>query len=535
MLRVPLPLCRWRVQHPHPGRIHCRSPLVAAGPHGLAYTRCYVCPDCDHLDQAAPAPAADQAGAVRHLLFHLYPVGSSWQWHCATLRRYMPLFNGRRILSVAVGPETATRDQVQAELGCDGVEIRAVRNDPGLKEVASYRSLIASLSSYRGPGDCHFYAHGKGVVTEAWGPACRRWTEAMYEALLGHWTAVRRALQDHAAVGIFRRLWRGPVQTLARWHYSGTFRWVRHADFYARDWTRVDAHWLGAETHVGMVFGKAESCCLYGEFATQDIGLYADSEWERWAEPRRREWVAEHQADREDPHCVTVLLTSHRQPELVHQAIASVLAQTTDQWQLIIIATFAAVPRDAFDRYRSDARITIIDTGEGSSGYTGPRGQGAALNRAIRSGMVQGDLVACLSDDDMLAPRWLGAAVAAAVEHPDQAAWWGIGDRQELAADGRTRRLGKLLASGVIDGGHKGRGQIDGGQVVVRRDAWQDWPEGAEQASQADGYWIDEIAWHRPIHPVDQLALIHRHTPDSTFTQAARGPAKPSIDAPAPS
>lgn len=523
MERLPfqLPVCRWRTDDLGiPGRVGCRSPIIDAGPYGVVPARCFACTEADHLDQSAQAARLERPGDVRHLLMHVYPVGQ-WRRCLEQVHQRLSLFNGLRCLSFAQGAGTAPRDECEAAVRGWDARTYFPTNDPARKELVSYHWLMQQLLPYRSPQDVHFYCHSKAVCSgnrpdfdAAW-----TWAEAMYEALLDHWPAVRRELENHATVGIFRRGWARPLGTRAQWHFSGAFRWVRNADLFSRRWEQVQDHWLGVEMHVGEVFGRAEGSCLYGDFSTQDYGLYQSSEWRRWATPQREAWLASHGADKQSPQITTVILTSHVQPELVHEAIASVLAQTSDAWQLVIVATFKGVPVDAFSRYLTDARVSVVDTGEGRSWYNGPRGQAHAINAALREGRVRGDLVSCLSDDDRLAPGWVAAVQAAAADHPDQCAWWGMGERWALTADGVGRRLGLLLAGGVIDADHPGRGRIDGGQVVLRRSSWVDWPEAADLASQADGYWLDDLARDTPIHPVGALALIHRNTPLSTFTR----------------
>jgi len=273
------------------------------------------------------------------------------------------------------------------------------------------------------------------------------------------------------------------------------------------------------------VFGRAESACLYGEFDTTDIGLYAEPEWERWAEPRRREWLDAHASDRCVPALATVILTSHRQPELVHQAVASVVGQSVDCWQLLIVDSGELAAAGAFERYAEDARISVMETGETEDLRQRVGIQAWAVNEAIRRRRVLGDLVCVLSDDDYLAPDWLRQVGIAAALAPDQGAWAGWADRRELGADGAERQLGRLIPAAVAGEFYSLRGRVDGMQVAVRRCQWVDWPEDRELAPEADGHWMDRLARTCPIHPIGAHVGVHRHTPLSTFTRPARGSA----------
>lgn len=522
MHEITLLPCRWRRPGVVPARQGCVSPIVQAGQYGVMDHQCWMCQERDHLDPAAPAQVRPAAGDVRHLIFHVYPVGERWRWHLEVLRKHMSLFNGRRIVAVATGPGTASAAEVAGELAGLGVEVFGVPNNPDLREMASYPLLMERLSDYRSPGDCHFYGHTKGVVSTAWGSAATRWADAMYEALLGHWPAVAAELRDHSCVGIFKRNWQGPVRTRARWHYSGSFRWVRNADCFARDWGTMDQTWLGSETHPGLLFGHAEASCLYGEFDTQDCGLYAEAEWERWATPLRRAWLESHRGYRRDPLLATVVLTAHRQPDLVHHAVASVLNQTSKSWQLLIVDSGELAAAGRYGRYQLSANVSVDVTGETESWPSHIGRQAWAINQAWSRGRVLGDVVCYLSDDDVLDPRWIETVLGAAEAHPDQSAWYGRADLAELLADGSTRRLGRLEAGHVGRPGQPLRGRIDGMQVAHRRSCWVPWPEDPAIRHEADGHWIDTLACSAPIHPLDASAGTHRHTPLSTFT-ASRG------------
>lgn len=518
MSRYELPTCRWRHPVEWRGRVGCASPLRQSGPFGVPEHICTMCEFADHLDQSCPAAPAPQAGQVRHLLYHCYPVGD-WRDHMRILRDNLSLFNGRRVLALAVGPETAGVDEVRGELAGLDVDLLRFDNDPSLKERVTFPTLLAALRQYQSRSDVTFYGHTKGVVSsKVMGPAARRWADAMYEALLGHWPAVRSALQTHAAVGIFQRHWQGPVPTRAQWHYSGSFRWWRNQELYARDWQHVDPTWLGSETHIGLVFGRGEAACLYGEFATQDCGLYADSEWERWAEPQRRAWISAHLADRRAPSLLTVILTAHAQPELVHDAIASVQAQTDDAWQLLVVDSGAIAATGAYDRYGDDARISVMLTGETAEQRQAVAMQSWAINEAWRRGRVRGDLIMHLCDDDVLAPAIVATMRETARLHPDQSAWYGPAQRVRLHASGLVQQLGLLATVGVASPSNILRCRVDGMQVCHRRSARVDWPEKRELAALADGWWMDALSSNTPIHPVNALVGVHRHTPLSTFT-----------------
>ncbi|MGH8277409.1 MAG: glycosyltransferase family 2 protein, partial [Steroidobacteraceae bacterium] len=383
----------------------------------------------DHKDPDAVAERRADAGSIRHLIYHLYPVNDAWRWNIGQMRQRMSLFNGRRIVAAALGPGTATAAEVRDELEDLDVEVLEITNDAVLREMASYPMLLERLAGCTSPMDCHYYGHAKGVTSEGLYDGVRLWTTSMYEALLDHWPAVARELKTHCCVGIWRRHWAHSPGSTSQWHYSGSHRWVRNADLYSRDWRTIDRNWVGSESHPGRLFTVPESCGLYGSFSTQDLGLYQLSEWKRRASAERAAWVAEHLADREEPLLVTVILTAAKQRELVHQAIASVQAQTADAWQLLIMDAGELHAEGAYRRYAADARIQVLPTGETPELRRQLGIQAWAINEAWRRGKVRGDLVVCLCDDDLFDADWLAACLEAARSRPSEAAWYGAAER----------------------------------------------------------------------------------------------------------
>jgi hypothetical protein len=576
-----LPICRWRREATLADRHACVSPKILTGPHGVLDSQCGHCFARDHpaperprgrcihlgprtglqpclpcsraagrsvqlplhacavhgqctIDAAAPGTACcrtcgdhapewvrDGAGRIRHLTYHLYPVGEAWRWNVAQLLQRLSLFNGRRLVAVATSPATASFADVCAHFAGLDVECIEVPNDGTLREMSSYPLLVEALEGYRGVHDVTWYGHGKGATSEAWAPGARRWTTAMYEALLDHWPAVRRALRSACAVGIYRRRRAGLPGHSVPWHYSGTFRWARNADLYSRNWRQIAQNWCGSEGHVPTLFAVEETACLHGEFGASGLGLYLEETWRDWAAASHRAWCDDHVADRETPLLTTVILTAHAQPELVHEAIASVRAQTSDSWQLLVVDSGPLAAAGAYARYAADARISVMVTGETPEQQRSLGMQAWAINEAWRRGRVRGDLVCHLSDDDLLDPEWVASAIGAAQARPDQSAWYGWAERQALDLDGSVRGMGSLELKGICCPGRSLDCKADGMQFVHRRAVRTAWSTDRSVAWHADGQWIDALARTTPIYPLDARVGIHRHTPRSTYTRGA--------------
>ncbi len=452
-----------------------------------------------------PAGREAEAGTIRHLLYFVYPAatggGRVWRWNLDKLRRRMGLFNGRRVVAVAAGPGAEPASAVRKALSGCGVDFLEVDNDPNLREMAAFPALLDSVSAYDGPGHVTFYGHAKGVTSESWSPAVRRWTETMYAGCLDHWPAVRRALVDRPFVGAFKRHGAVWAESGSQWHYSGTFRWHRNADFYSRDWSVIDPHWWGSESHPSLHFHPDEAACLFGEFSGGGLALYAPQTWQDWAGAAVERWREDHLPDRWHPLLLTCVLTSHRKPRFVHQAVQSVRAQTagrlaTDRHGLPASLADAA----AFDGCRDDPRILVATTGETPDMRGRVCLQSWAINECFRRGLVRGDLVCYLSDDDLYEPGAFAAWLAATRSNPDQSAWYGPAERREVR-DGAEVKVGDLPTVGLAGRGGVGLDcKVDGMQICHRRAATVPWPEDPLAAEVADGAFMGAYGEERR-HP----------------------------------
>ncbi|KLI65041.1 glycosyltransferase family A protein [Aurantiacibacter marinus] len=107
---------------------------------------------------------------------------------------------------------------------------------------------------------------------------------------------------------------------------------------------------------------------------------------------------------------VAVIVPAYGVAHLVGEALASVQAQTMDDWECVVVDDGA--PDDvagAVAPFLADSRITFIETENG--------GVSAARNRAIAH--TSAPLVTLLDGDDMLRPDYLATMTAALEAEPD--------------------------------------------------------------------------------------------------------------------
>ena len=208
----------------------------------------------------------------RNLLFHCYPIrGTLWPWHVERLLEYRHVWNGRRIVVLALDGRTAPETELRAALAPLGAEILVRRNIPVLAETAHFIEALGRLES-RDPDETTFYAHAKGVTkkTEPLKKAVQCWSDLLYRACLSFPDLIDRRIASTGTVGCLRwtHLKVKPLRT--GWCWAGTFFWVRHDLLFSRDWRRIAQEVYGVEDYPSWQFSIGESSCLTVEEVTPE-------------------------------------------------------------------------------------------------------------------------------------------------------------------------------------------------------------------------------------------------------------------------
>lgn len=120
----------------------------------------------------------------------------------------------------------------------------------------------------------------------------------------------------------------------------------------------------------------------------------------------------EHWRARDDAPRVSIVLPTYMRAEMLDQAIATVLAQTFEDWELFIVddngvgSPEQRKTAEIASHHTSDPRITYVPHARNLGG-------GAARNTGIR--LARGDFVAFIDDDD----AWYPEKLALQVDHLD--------------------------------------------------------------------------------------------------------------------
>jgi len=217
---------------------------------------------------------------VRNLIYHVYPSreNEDWRSNVRQICRRWALFNGRRIVAIATSPQTHRAPAVEREFGSCRAEFVQLKNDPHLREVASFRRLLAAVANTHA-GEVTFYAHSKGNTTAETGDKgmsvedrCRgsvRWRNTMYHYLLDRWPAVAEALTESAAVGTTKMVGAfvypsGLMFGPGFWMFAGTFFWFRHdVVFSIPTWGNIKQDRYGAEAWLGALLPWQTTHSIY--------------------------------------------------------------------------------------------------------------------------------------------------------------------------------------------------------------------------------------------------------------------------------
>jgi glycosyltransferase involved in cell wall biosynthesis len=125
---------------------------------------------------------------------------------------------------------------------------------------------------------------------------------------------------------------------------------------------------------------------------------------------------------------VTIVMAVYNAGQFLHQAVASVLAQTYENFELVVVDDCSTDNSLAVLRSFQDQRIQIIRR------HTN---MGAALSRNNALAVARGELIAIMDADDVCSPNRLERQVAFLDEHPE-IGLIGSGAYENIDTDGKA-------------------------------------------------------------------------------------------------
>ena len=182
----------------------------------------------------------------------------------------------------------------------------------------------------------------------------------------------------------------------------------------------------------------------------------------------------------------SVIIPTYGRPEFLAEAVASVLAQTVDDFECIVVDDASPEPVTVVD----DPRVRLIRRDENA-------GEPAARNTGMDH--ARGQYLAFLDDDDLFTPDRLALALDALDRAPVAVCW-----RRDLAGGVGGRRLLEGDVSQVI---------LDAmtpqiGQVAIRRDLAPKFDEGFAALTDVD--WVFRVSREHPFATTAEPGLIYR-------------------------
>lgn len=163
----------------------------------------------------------------RNLICHIWPgrEHGTWRRTVQHLRARSHLFDGQRIVSIAIGPDTEEPEAVIEAFGDFETVYQFVENDAALGEGASFPRLLRCVA---GEPVATFYCHSKGASHPP-DHVSQRWADVGFHLCLDYPNEIAYCVDEFPIAGAFRRI---EKRMGVDWHYSGTFFWFRGFNFF---------------------------------------------------------------------------------------------------------------------------------------------------------------------------------------------------------------------------------------------------------------------------------------------------------------
>ena len=191
-----------------------------------------------------------------NFIYHFAPIKNDmFEYHIKKLHKYVPKFNNKRVVNIAVGGENLYSPEfVKEKLHGLDIEFVETPNDGSYRETVGFlEKLLPTVKSYD-ENEFTFFGHSKSNSDrrqiESHKKPHRLWTEYCYEKNLQDIDFVVEKLQNYDSYGIFKRdVGLEKVVPNSTWHYSGTFFWFKNSTLFRKlDELKPELHDLRYET-----------------------------------------------------------------------------------------------------------------------------------------------------------------------------------------------------------------------------------------------------------------------------------------------
>jgi glycosyltransferase involved in cell wall biosynthesis len=229
---------------------------------------------------------------------------------------------------------------------------------------------------------------------------------------------------------------------------------------------------------------------------------------------------------------VSCICVCHDKPDITHEAIESVVNQSYNEWELILIDSGVLYDSGYYNKFHwiNDSRIKLIKSHETEEIKKTKAMAPWCFNEAFRNNWVKGDLIVYLCDDDILYPNAFDTFVSYSKFNPQAKAFYASQDVGIIHSNGIRSIVGERradLIGGKCVNGKRMDCVVDYLQFCHKTDLLklfnnqEYWPEDKSSESHADGVFMEKCGSLVPIFPIDIKVSQNRRTPKSTY-----GPSK---------
>jgi len=225
---------------------------------------------------------------------------------------------------------------------------------------------------------------------------------------------------------------------------------------------------------------------------------------------------------------VTCICVCHDKPDIAHEAIESIVNQCHPDWEALIVDSGVLYDAGYYDRFawRNDERVRLIRSAETEEIRRTKAMAPWCFNECFRNGLVSGDLVMYLCDDDILYPNAFDTFVSFSRRNPHVQAMYASQDMGVIYPTGWRAIVGERRATekgGKHSVGRSMDCHVDYLQFCHKPEVLkffpsdEYWPEGKDTEAHADGIFMERIGERVAIFPIDVKVSQNRRTMQSTY------------------
>ena len=224
----------------------------------------------------------------------------------------------------------------------------------------------------------------------------------------------------------------------------------------------------------------------------------------------------------------SIVILSHNKPDLVREAVQSVLDQTYQDWEAVLIDSGLLLKQGFFD-YLKDPRVRVIASGETPDMPAKMNMASWCVNNVLNSDLLHGELLMYLADDDVLYKEAFETFWNYYTTHNrEPQAMYASQDIGVIDRDGRTEIIGRRIANqpaGKFCNGRKLDCQVDNLQFCHARAILKRMEEAygtnryhsedKRDAWHADGIFMEQVGALTKVHNINKLVSMNRRAATS--------------------